>query len=226
MHRYLLLLPLFVSIVANAQTTIEGNENDILIASKKREGIYQNFLEFRRNSPSIAGKFKITDHHIKVYDSTKGRYANFKERFWGACVADTIYIFLEIPNVPQAPHIYAVPAINRYMYFTDSTKLFIGGNGGSYMYYDSESAATVASRGARPAVSQNFYSEYIVNINNGNIYKLNNKVMHDILEKYPGLLVEFKESKEQRKRYRYFIDRINEIGKNSIKPIDQLKISN
>ena len=79
--------------------------DDILLASKKRDGVYRSFREFRSNSPSITGQLKITANRVKVLDERSGKYENVNEDFWGACRNDTIYVYLEETATAQSPHI-------------------------------------------------------------------------------------------------------------------------
>jgi hypothetical protein len=185
---------LFISFAASSQDTL----NDILTTQKKREGVYRTFKEFRTNSPSIQGKVKVTNNRFKQFNAKKDRYENIAGEFWGACKNDTVYIFLKETKGPNSPHIYPMLVIGRYAYFKEQGPAAYG-------------LGDVMHQGLVEA-------EYVVNINNGQLFRITNSVMKDILQKDPKLLEEFKSEEVKDDTYRKYILKVNESRRDDIKP--------
>lgn len=180
----------------------QGDEsNDILTTTTKRNGLYKTYAEFRTNSPSVVGSLRMTNHKIKVLDEKTGKYENVKGDYWGACSNDTIYVLLMQPATQQSPHIYPLEFIGRYCYFSDR---------GMYTQMVSNAGMYTGS----------YSAEYVVNINNGQIYKLDKKLMRAILEKDPELLAQYEKEEWKSQVFKDYILLINERRSNDIKPVD------
>lgn len=177
----------------------QGDESDdILTTSTKRNGLYKTYSEFRTNSPSVVGSLKVTNHKIKILDEKTGKYENVKGDYWGACTNDTIYVLLMQPATQQSPHIYPLEFIGRYCYFSER---------GAY-------TQMTASGGM---YTGGYSAEYVVNINNGQIYKLDKKLMRAILEKDPELLERYEKEEWKSEVFKDYILKINERRTDDIK---------
>lgn len=196
----LFLIPLYV-------LGQDENEKDILLVTEKENGVYQTFKEFRTNSPSIKGTLKITNHRIKILNERTGKFESIKESFWGACVNDTIYVYLKDIQTVESPHIYSLDFLGRYCYFSD--------------YRISKTYASMSgSTGTWASIEDKI--EYIININNGLIYKIDKQLMRQILSKDSDLLNKFENENNKRQVFREYIEILNSRRLEDIKPIDSL----
>lgn len=175
-------------------------ENDILLTTKKVNGVYRTFKEFRTNSPSIKGTLEVTKHRIKLLNHQTGKFENIKESFWGACINDTIYVFLKEPSTVYSPNIHILEFLGRYCYFIDQGE------------FTSRSGSTWST--------SSYKFEYVVNINNGIIYRIDKKLMRQILEKDPELLNEFEKESSKKTVYRDYLEKLNSRRQADIKPIE------
>lgn len=196
-------LALFILVLVVGAYAQEIETNDILLTSNKRNGVYRSFSEFRTNSPSITGQLKITANRVKVLNEQTGKFENVNEDFWGICRNDTIYVYLDETATAQSPHIHHVEFIGRYCYFLDLGGFTQPGPvGGSY--------------------TGSYQAEYVVNINNGSIYKLDKKLMRSILAKDPALLQQFEKEEAKGEVFREYILKINDRRKMDIKPANEV----
>jgi hypothetical protein len=177
--------------------------NDILSAGPKKEGVYMTFAEFRTNSPSVKGEIKVSENGnwFRVLDTSNGKYEKMKSKAWGACVNDTVYIYLPETHGPQSPHIYPLQILGRYCYFEESGMAV-------------HNLGAVTSQGTITA-------QYILNINNGQVYKLSNRLMEEILQKDPELQKEFKARKSQDIPFMEYIRKLNVSRSGDVKPVSQ-----
>jgi hypothetical protein len=181
----------------------QAETNDIIASAVKQEGIYMSFAEFRTNSPSVKGKIKVSDNGnwFRILDPSTGKYEKMKRQAWGACINDSVYIYLPDTHGPQSPHIYPLQIVGRYCYFEES---------GIAVY----NLGGVTTQGSITA-------EYVLNINNGQIYKLTKKLMEEILQKDPELLKEFKARKSNDINFSEYIRKLNASRRGDIKPLSQ-----
>jgi len=174
--------------------------NDILLTSAKRNGVYKTYSEFRTNAPSITGQFEVTRHRIRLLNEKTGKYENMKGDFWGACLNDTIFVFMMQPATQQSRHLYPLEFLGRYCYLSDSGTYAQMNGGGMY--------------------TASYHTEYVVNINNGQLYKLDKKLMRAILEKDPELLAAFEEEETKVDVFKEYIIRINERRLGDIRSVE------
>jgi hypothetical protein len=189
----------FLSIVSTGEIFCQEITNDILTSSEKRDGVYLTFHEFRTNSPSLPGEVIVTNNRLKMRNTSSGKFENIKKDFWGACRNDTVYIFLKDTHGPQSPHIFPLQIIGRYCYFKE-----VG-----LAVYTMGSAMTQGTVEA----------QYVLNINNGQTYKLSRKVMMDILQKDERLLKEFEAENGVSDVFKKYIVLVNASRKADIKDI-------
>ena len=200
MKNLLLSLCLTTSIVYINYGQAETS-NDIIASGVKQQGIYMNFAEFRSNSPSVKGEINVSENGnwFRILDPSTGKYEKMKAEAWGACINDTIYIYLPETHGPQSPHIYPLQILGRYCYFEES---------GMAVY----NLGGVTTQGTITA-------QYILNINNGQVYKLNRRLMEEILQKDPQLLKEFHAQKSQDIPFIAYVRKLNVSRSADIKPV-------
>ena len=196
------LIPILLLISISVFGQNNNKERDILLATKKEDGVYKTFIEFRTNSPSIKGTLKITNHKIKLLNEQTNKFVNIRESYWGACLNDTVYVFLDDPHTAQSPHIYTLDLLGRYCYFSD------------YGVYTTMTPGLAWN-------SSSYKAEYVININNGIIYKIDKKLMREILSKDPNLLNEFEAESNKRQVFKKYIEIINTKRTGDIKPLTE-----
>jgi len=196
--RGFILLHVFASLVL-----AQSNDEDILTAHQKVNGIYKTFKEFRTNSPSIIRKFRITRKEISLLDDQTGKYNPIDEPIWGACLNDTIYYFQERREFSRSPKFYKLKFLGRYCFFEDKGSSINPISGGGYVEIPHE-------------------FEFVVNINNGKSYELNKKMMRLILSKDPELLAAFEDESSKNKVSEKYIMKFNERNLRDIKPISEI----
>jgi hypothetical protein len=180
----------------------QNGEQDILMATQKVTGIYKTFKEFRTNSPSITGQIKVTQKKVKLLNNQTGEYETYIGEKWGACVNDTVYFFQERLEVRNKPHFYKFRFLGRYCFFEDYGMYSIVPGVGSPLYpYD---------------------FEFVLNVNNGKLYKLDKKIMRTILSKDQELLAEFEKELFKGRSFEEYIRKFNERNPQDIKPIAEI----
>jgi len=186
-----------------SRVAAQNNEQDILTAVQKANGIYRTYQEFRTNSPSLTGKFKITRKKISLLDNQSGTYESIKEPVWGACLNDTIYYFQDHHEIAQSPNFYKLKFIGRYCFYEYHSVLVKSIPGGGYV-----------------DIPRNF--EFVVNVNNGKSYTLDKKMMRLILSKDTALLAEFENESSKIETFEKYIRRFNERNPQDIKPTTEI----
>lgn len=187
-------------LLASAAIAQQNSYGDIISAADRKPGVYRTFKEFRANSPGLTGTLKVTRNRVRILNEGSGKYEAVKGEFWGACVNDSIYVFLKETATAQSPHLYPLEFIGRYCYFVDA---------GTYTQMSGSGTYTGA-----------YLAQYIVNINNGVIYKLDKKTMRTILEKDSELLQEFENENSKQEVFRDYIIKINQRRAGDIKPVN------
>ena len=216
----------FTFIVISSQY---GFSQDILATKELKKGIYQNFNEFRLNSPSIPldeslieikaeekvlietytgfivyETKEITIQTYRFKDKQTQKRINTK-KFWGYCDGSNVYInsYTHIP----AQYFVQLLIIGRYCYFIQPGDKV-------------DASGQISHIG-----SYNLTSEYIININTGKIFKLDRQLLKEILQRDPELLEELKNDKESKNtlisRRRLLMDYIDSYNK---KHMDEIKI--
>ncbi len=175
-------------------------EKDIANAPKKIEGIYKSFTEFRTNSPSVKGNLQAAAFHIKLFNDSTRQFENFPEKFWGACIKDTVYIYTNQSVLSQNPKIYPIEVIGRYCY---------------------SKAYSSSTDYSQDLLTTSYKFEYIMSINNGQIYKLSKRFMRTLLEKDSDLLNRFEKEKSKSNTFMKYIQEYNTKHAGDIKPIQK-----
>lgn len=188
-----------------------------------KKGIYKNFNEFISNNPSIPldessvaisedQEYLIQD--VKKYSISYGKeiiipvfQLEFKEAalkidqkdIWGFCDGVNICInsFSHIPR----HHFVKLLLVGRYCYFIQV------GN-----------PTNILSTKKGPLHNYKTLAEYIINVNNGKIFKLDKNMLEVILKKDAGLYEEFKNDKELKNKLMMdYIDKYNKLHADEIK---------
>lgn len=195
--KQLLIIFLFIPYYAFCQ-----HNGDILKAQELKEGVYANFREFRTNSPSIVGQIEFKENSeaarmlvganknkLYIIDSV-GNRKRLKKQIWGFCDGEYVYIFWDkSPSLRR--YFNKLITIDRYCIFLD----------------DGYSSSGASFNNFSVPVFAKYEIDYILNINNGITYKVNNKLMKVILAKDPELLKKYKSEKNRRsKRLRFIRD--------------------
>jgi len=194
---------LFLLLISVNKAYSQGIVNDILASSEKRSGVYRTFSEFRTNSPSIVGDIKITNNKIKLLNLNTNKYETIVESFWGACLNDTIYFFLDDIETIKSHHIQHVKFLGRYCFFSDERNSYT-------------SVHPILAIGS--PVSYYKY-QYVININNGNSYQLTKKMMRTILGKDKELLADFEKESFKNDSFEEYIIKYNQRHSDEIKKI-------
>ena len=201
-HEQLMILVCLLLFALTLSVSAQTDEGDILTATKKASGVYRTFKEFRTNSPSITGQIKVTQKKVKLLNDQTGEYETYKGEKWGACVNDTVYFFQERLEVRNKPHFYKFKFLGRYCFFED------------YGMY------TIVPGVGAPLYPYDF--EFVLNINNGKLYKLDKKIMRTILSKDQELLTEFERELFKGRSFEEYIRKFNERNLQDIKPVSQI----
>jgi len=191
-----------------------AQENDILTARNRMEGVYLTFDEFRKNSPSLPGKVEITNHYVMIFDSVSKSYKKIGKSYWGACLNDSVYIYVPQSKTSSAPNMFALETIDRYCFFSGKSSLEAG-----LEIEPSDRANPALNYSDRLDVGASRHSEFVVNINNGNTYQLTIKLMRIILEKDTELKHAFENEQNQKKVFRKYILEYNKRHQDDIKPL-------
>jgi hypothetical protein len=175
---FLLFAVLCVNLLVQAQELPE-----ILKAEVYNRGVYRNFAEFLKNSPSVTNQFKITtkanDEEIQngkaIYRLTVADSTTIGKNIWGFCDGKVIYV--NEANYGQQYGFRRLLRVSRYCvhqgFFTREVRAAAMLPGGGL------ASVGVPIRSTEP---------YILNINNGKFYLLSKGTMRAILKKDEGLL--------------------------------------
>lgn len=189
--------------------------NDILLTKSYRVGVYANFREFRTNSPSV----QIEDYSFeenselkqiflgsvknKLYRiNKKGKRKRVRKGdVWGFCDGNDIYIYWAYTTGRHYSN--KIMSLGRYTYFED----------------EGISNGSISVGGISSPLIMPYQNEFIINLNNGGIYKLNNSLMKDIFVDDQELLSEFKDDPKKGNKYQEYISRYNQRHTEQIDPI-------
>lgn len=195
----LLLSAVFIlSITAHSQE--KEIKNHIVETDSIRKGIYLSFREFKRNSPSNTNEF----HFLKTSDKqvARGALPNFLYQvdsmgkrdtithgIWGFSTGKDIYKLEEGDTI--VPSYYTkIISVGRYCYYED------------HLIYSIDAGGLLTGS---PTIKRQKQIPYIININNGRIFRLEDKLMRSILEDDPELLAEYKAEKNRKENYGRYI---------------------
>jgi len=171
-------------------------ENDILNCQHRRYGIYRAFEEFRRNLPSITQEFifiKTPSKPNKAYleaekdqlqlVAPRGQKSWVLDKIWGFCDSSGVYIYFE-DTYQLGKRYNLLSNIGQYCYFVDE--------------YDLKEKPGTSSVSAKQE-AKHIRLEYVLNINNGEVYELSVAALRQILSRDPELLEQFdQENKDGR----------------------------
>jgi len=169
-----------------------ASEKDIVKCSRPKKGLYRSFEEFRRNAPSIIRDFELVNRQgnkkheedgfdIVLKDTLISQRVVHKE-MWGFSTGKTVYV--NAHNFQRGHGFYELLHIGRYSYVegTDPmarpTKKLSG------------TTATFASR-------TDHKMGYLLNLNNGKFYLLNQEALEKILSQDAALLRQFQQEDKQ-----------------------------
>jgi len=199
-----------------------GMPQSIFTSNEIKRGIYKDFNEFITNTPSLSfdnkiwideGEMDLLDNYERslfVYKGSEVRLPIYRLKnrvnnsrldtkdFWGYCDGTKFYI----NSYTHIPRNYFVQLllVGRYCYF-----LQIDPNSNS-------------SPPSTTPINTNGIAEYIVNVNNGKIFRLDRKLLKVILQDDTELLNELNADKEvKHKLLIEYIERYNDRHMHEIK---------
>lgn len=199
-----------------------GHCQTIFTADKLTTGIYKDFNEFISNKPSISlNEIFIDENEIDLYYDIRGfliyEAKNIKlktyrlkdistkkkietKNYWGFSDGVNVYIN-SYSHIPK--HFFVkINLIGRYCYFLQE--------GESSNYGSSTTGPSYPTA-----------AEYIINVNNGIIYKLDKNLLKVIIQKDQELLNEFNNDPDlKRKLLMDYIDKYNKRHMDQIKALN------
>lgn len=177
----------------------------ILTTTRYEKGVYKDFSEFLRNSPSITTDFQIisssgkqriengtADFKLIMLDSAVRR--RDVKKFWGACDGESIYVNEMLYDGPL--RFKRIQGLGRYCYFYGSAPtnyyvIPVAAGGGGGLMGGAIPGAVIA--GPSPQVL------YILNINNGKFYILDKTLLRIILKQDNELLTRYEAAERKNK---------------------------
>jgi hypothetical protein len=210
---------IFVVVFFLSSLQVDGQS--VFTSNEFKRGIYKDFREFVTNNPSLnldekiwieEGEKNLLDNYkmglffyegnrvkLPIYRLKSGTQLDTKD-FWGYCDSSKFYInsFTHIPR----QYFVQLLLVGRYCYF---------------IQIDPNSNSSPPGTIVNP-MNSNGVAEYIVNVNNGKIFKLDRKLLKVILQDDIDLLKEFNSDKEiKNKLLIEYIDRYNKRHFDEIK---------
>jgi len=175
------------SVVVPRDTTATASESDILKCRQPKKGLYRSYEEFRRNAPSITRDFAVISN-----DNGKSKWAGdgfsiemkdtlispriIQREMWGFCDGKTI--FVNAHNFQRGYGFHPLLHVGRYAYL----------EGVDPMAESTEKLSGV--RASFVNVADNKLG-YLLNLNNGKFYPLNQEDLEKILSQDPVLFGQF-----------------------------------
>jgi hypothetical protein len=176
------------SVVVPRDSAGFASEKDIVKCSQPQKGLYRSFEEFRRNAPSITRDFELVSRKgnrkqeeggfdIVLKDTLISPRIVHKE-MWGFCTGKAVYV--NAHNFQRGHGFYELLHIGRYSYvegidpMAAPTKKLSG------------TTASFASRTDHKV-------GYLLNLNNGKFYLLNQEALEKILSQDTALLQQFQQ---------------------------------
>ncbi len=155
-------------------------------------------------------------YQIRIFDEADHEFMSIKEAYWGACLNDTVYIYQDLENASSKPRIYPIQFIDRYSFFSGYSSKTSGAieNGpGSYNHGDLGDSPFVLNTTTKEG-------EFIININNGIIYELSDKLIKAILKDDPELSNLYENDKDKKENFKKYILEYNRRHPDKIKPMN------
>lgn len=216
----------FFSLIFFLFTTKIFAQGDIIKDSVKVEGVYLTFDEFRKNDPSLPGKVLVSDNLIKYFDTVDREFKNVKKSYWGACLNDTVYVYIAQATLSAAPRIYPVQSIDRYCFVSGFSSTHVGsgivvknasGTSGSNLRKNTSGILRGSGSNIPMAVTRK--AEFVININNGNTYLLSDNLIKTIMNDDPELLRLYEGEEDRKNSFKKYILEYNNGHQDEIKPI-------
>ncbi len=210
MKQILLIIFLFPLFPSMAQESIP---RDILETDSIRHGIYENYEQFRTNSPGREGEIHFYKAGAKaiskgakpsfmVYtDPNTERRDTIEQGIWGFSINNKVYRLIEGDTLNPSYYL-EIGYLGRYCFYEDHVILSIDAGG---------------LLTANPGMKRERVFSYIININNGKEFKVNDKLMHSILNDDKDLLVRYKAEKKRKALYGQYIEMYSEEHQDQIK---------
>jgi len=171
-------------------------EDYILNAPAYQKGVYRSFDEFKYNRPSIVDHYSIGKKAILVTDGTGKNKKLKKHEAWGYCDGSRIFVRWRKFN--------EIVEKGRYCYFKET---------GTRMTYVVSGIPLMIIPVPTP-----YKDEVIVNFNTGRSYRLNKKLLREILEADdPELLEMFTNERGKGKKLFDYIVKYNDRNAARIK---------
>ncbi len=188
-------------------------QNDIARTDSLRKGIYMNFNEFRRNNPSDRNEFHFFQtspsavakgalpNFLYQVNATSGQNDTITHGIWGFCNGNQIYKLVEGDSI--VPSYYSkILYVGRYCYYEDHVIFSIDAGG---------------LLTANPTIKREKVISYVININNGKEFRIDDKMMGSILKDDQELYDQYKNEKKRHLTYGKYIELYSE------KNVDQIK---
>jgi hypothetical protein len=179
------LLIFTFSVYGQNQNNTESTsiKNDILNTSLIRDGIYKNYVEFRKNTPSKHGiKIKLVskDTHYNIFnfsfvDSLDNSIA-FEDEIWGLAYNGTIFLNFKIfkkEGYVKSNSLFTPLRLGRYCYFSNQYSA-----NATDLFKDVEMAVVPLW----PTIHKMVNEQYSMNINNGHIFTLDKTTLKTIVQ--------------------------------------------
>lgn len=176
------------SVVVPRDSARFASEKDIVKCSQPKKGLYRSFEEFRRNSPSITRDFKVVSRKgnkkhedggfdIVLNDTLISPRIVHKE-MWGFSTGKAIYV--NAHNFQRGHGFYELLHIGRYSYVEGTDPMATP---------TKKLSGTTASFASRTDNKMG----YLLNLNNGKFYLLNQEALEKILFQDTALLQQFQQ---------------------------------
>jgi hypothetical protein len=168
---------------------------DILTTAEYKKGVYLSYSEFLRNAPSIQGSFTYDSLSTsKQIEKGKGAYKLIfpdsavrkrdMRKFWGFCDGKDIFVSEKVSSdkngtfgiLFESVIFRKMQGLGRYCYLMS----------GYYVTHQTSIGAPIKQLAS--------VDPYVLNINNGEFYRLTKATLGEILEKDPVLFEAFKKN--------------------------------
>jgi len=166
----------------------------LIVNSPLKRGLFRTFNDFKYNTPDTTINFTFDEEKEKLnLDTTK--YAIKRMEIWG--FSDGVSVFI------IAGKINKLQTLDRYCYFKEQGVGIVMVAGGYSL---------VPIPIPRP-----YKEQYVINLNNGNTYNLDNGLMKKILGKDKELLNQFNKEPKKKDKYLDYIKAYNDRHKDELK---------
>lgn len=175
------------SVVVPRDAAQSAAEKDIVKCSQPKKGLYRSFEEFRRNSPSITRDFELVNRSGNQKPADGGLDLVLKDtlvsprivhkEMWGFSTGKAVYV--NAHNFQRGDGFYELLHVGRYSYV----------EGLDPMAPTKKRSGTTAAFASR---TDNKVG-YLLNLNNGKFYLLNQEALEKILSQDAALLQQFQQ---------------------------------